>query len=110
MKLLFDQNLSPNLVSKLDDIYPGSNHVYLVGLDEAHDEEIWQYAKDNEYVIVSKDGDFSNIGALKGFPPYIIWIKRGNCTTREIENILRRNVDSIQLIETAEYGGVITLF
>jgi predicted nuclease of predicted toxin-antitoxin system len=32
MKLLFDQNLSPRLVNRLSDLYPDSNHVYLLGL------------------------------------------------------------------------------
>ncbi|MGK7942688.1 MAG: DUF5615 family PIN-like protein, partial [Crocosphaera sp.] len=33
MKLLFDHNLSPSLVNRLADLYPNSNHLYLMGLD-----------------------------------------------------------------------------
>ena len=32
MKLLFDQNLSPKLVNRLADLFPGSGHVQSVGL------------------------------------------------------------------------------
>lgn len=41
MKLLFDQNLSRKLVNELKNIFPESNHVYLLGLHEALDSEIW---------------------------------------------------------------------
>ena len=57
MKLLFDQNLSPNLVIRLADLFPDSLHVRDVGLEAAEDQAAWDYAKANELVIVSKDGD-----------------------------------------------------
>ena len=40
MKLLFDHNLSPRLVARVSDLYPNSNHVYLIGLDQASDEVV----------------------------------------------------------------------
>ncbi|MEK6752499.1 MAG: DUF5615 family PIN-like protein, partial [Chloroflexota bacterium] len=60
--LLFDQNLSPRLVEHLADIYPDSIHVFSLGLGDAMDIEIWQYAHDNDYMIVTKDADFSEFG------------------------------------------------
>ena len=47
MKLLFDHNLSPRLVDRLDDLYPGSQHVFLLEMGEADDRQIWDYAKQN---------------------------------------------------------------
>jgi predicted nuclease of predicted toxin-antitoxin system len=44
MKLLFDQNLSPKLVSRLADLFPGSSHVQSEGLDSANDDQIWEHA------------------------------------------------------------------
>ena len=58
MKLLFDQNLSPRLPRLLADLYPDSVHVRAIGLREATDSEIWEYAKQHGFVIVSKDSDF----------------------------------------------------
>ena len=60
MKLLFDQNLSPRLVDYLVDIYPQSTHVYHIGLDRAPDLAVWNFARDQGYVIVSQDSDFSD--------------------------------------------------
>ena len=61
MKLLFDNNLSHKLVSRLGDIFPGSTHVMLENLDESGDSEIWTFAKNNGFVIATKDADFNEI-------------------------------------------------
>ena len=47
--LLFDQNLSPRLVDRLADLYPGSVHVSTVGLSTAFDREVWEYARQHDY-------------------------------------------------------------
>lgn len=41
----------------------------------------------NKYV--SKDGDFNNLSFLFGAPPKVVWIQLGNCSTRDIEMVLR---------------------
>jgi predicted nuclease of predicted toxin-antitoxin system len=69
MKLLFDQNLSPSLPRLLTDIYAESVHVRTVGLRDASDFDIWQYAKAEGYAIVSKDSDFQQRSLLSGGPP-----------------------------------------
>lgn len=93
MKLLFDQNLSPRLAEALRDLFPGSLHVRDVGLDSASDAAVWVYAKEQVFVIVSKDADFRHLGFTYGPPPKIVWIQRGNCTTREIVALLRERSD-----------------
>ena len=90
MKLLFDQNLSPRLPRLLADIYAESIHVRKVGLRDADDSVIWEYAKANGYAIVSKDSDFQQRSLLLGAPPKFIWLRVGNCTVKRIEDLLRR--------------------
>jgi predicted nuclease of predicted toxin-antitoxin system len=99
VKLLFDQNLSHKLVRALADLYPNSAHVREVGLKTSADRLIWEHAKDNGYVIVSKDSDFYQRSLLYGQPPKVIWIRRGNCSTGEIERILRDHFDEITRFE-----------
>jgi predicted nuclease of predicted toxin-antitoxin system len=89
MKLLFDQNLSPRLSRLLSDIYPNSVHVREVGLREADDSLIWEYAKANGFAIVSKDSDFQQRSLLRGAPPKFIWLRVGNCTVKRTEDLLR---------------------
>lgn len=89
MKLLFDENLSPRLAPALSDLYPGSVHLRDCGLRGASDIEVWQYALDNGFAIVSKDSDFSQRSFLLGSPPKVIWLRIGNCTTTRADFVLR---------------------
>jgi predicted nuclease of predicted toxin-antitoxin system len=89
MKLLLDQNLSSKLVERLIDLYPGSTHVDAVGLGDAPDGAVWDYAKSNRFAIVSKDSDFADRSVLDGAPPKIVWIRIGNCRTSDVEKLLR---------------------
>ena len=91
MKFLFDENLSTRLVGGLSDVFPGSVHVRDVGLSGASDEAVWAYAMEHGLTIVSKDSDFHQVSFLRGPPPKVIWIRRGNCTTAAIEALLRSN-------------------
>lgn len=64
MKLLFDQNLSRKLVTRLADIFPNASHVQLQGLAEKTDTEIWDFAKLNDFCIVTQDADFTERSRL----------------------------------------------
>jgi predicted nuclease of predicted toxin-antitoxin system len=108
--LLFDQNLSPRLINLLADIYPASIHVDAIGLPNAPDREVWDYARQHDYIIVTKDADFSELSLLLGFPPKVIWIRRGNCSTRDIERLLRDNYDAIAALSDTPNSGIISLF
>jgi predicted nuclease of predicted toxin-antitoxin system len=95
MKLLFDQNLSPRLIRRLADIYPDSAHVREVGLRDADDSAIWDYAKLNGFALVSKDSDFQQRSLLYGGPPKFIWLRVGNCPVKTIEDLLRKHSAAI---------------
>jgi len=110
MKLLFDQNLSPRLVTLLADLYPGSGHVHSLHLDQVLDRDVWEYARREDFLIVTKDADFSDLCVLLGFPPKIVWIRRGNCSTHLVETILRSHFEDITILTNDEYRGVLTLF
>ena len=99
MKLLFDQNLSPRLVDSLAGLFPQSLHVQAVALDRASDETVWRFALDHGFVIVSKDSDFQERSQVANSAPKVVWIQRGNCSTEEIEAMLRENADLITALE-----------
>ncbi len=110
MKLLLDQNLSPRLIRRLFDLYPDSIHVANVGLDRAFDKDVWNYANQHDCIIVTKDVDFSELSVLFGFPPKVLWIRRGNCSTKDIETILRENYDSVKAMNESRDTGILELF
>ena len=96
MKLLFDENLAPSLVLGLADVFPQSEHVASIGLGASSDREVWEYARKHGYKLVSKDSDFHELSLLYGSPPKVVWIRRGNCSTRQIELILRNKQEDIR--------------
>jgi predicted nuclease of predicted toxin-antitoxin system len=55
MKLLFDEDLSHKLVRRLADLFPDSIHVRDIGLKAADDPVVWEYARNDDLMIVSKD-------------------------------------------------------
>lgn len=110
MKLLFDQNLSPALVNRLADLFPDSDHVSNLGLAKSSDTAISQFAVSAGFVIVTKDADYSELvdtayGTLK-----IIWIRKGNCSTDMIENLLRTHSPQIIELSTHENVRLLMLF
>ena len=109
IKLLFDQNLSYRLVSRLKDIYPNSAHVEVVGLDKSSDIDVWKYAKENGYTIVSKDSDFNDICTLHDFPPHIIWLRLGNSRVYKAEEALIKYKNRICSIVEENETGIIEI-
>ena len=96
MKLLFDENLSPKLPSRLSDLFPNSLHVRDVDMKATIDPVVWDYAKDNDLMIVSKDADIHDLSLVFGNPPKVIWLRLGNCSTLQVENLLRREFKAIE--------------
>ena len=77
-------------MQRFAELYPESEHVQNLGLGTADDAVIWEYAHRHGMTIVSKDGDYADISELRGFPPKVIWIRRGNCRVTDIEILLRQ--------------------
>jgi predicted nuclease of predicted toxin-antitoxin system len=110
VKLLFDQNLPPGLVEALSDLYPGSAHVQKMGLDRATDDQLWAFARDQGYAIVTKDADFSDRSAWHGFPPKVVWLRLGNSSTAEIESALRKHQSEMLELDQDSRLGVLAVF
>ena len=109
MRLLFDQNLSPTLVGLLSDLFPGSIHVRDVQLQTSDDDTVWDHANQQQLVIISKDSDFRQRSFLFGGPPKVIWIRRGNCSTNEIEAIIRSHHDDLLAFDQNESAAFLAL-
>jgi predicted nuclease of predicted toxin-antitoxin system len=105
LKFLLDENLSPELVGLLSEIYPDMRHVRDAGLSSAPDTEVWVYASQMDLAIVTKDADFHHRSFLFGSPPKVIWIRVGNCSTRQIAALLtdRREEIEVFLRSTASF-------
>jgi predicted nuclease of predicted toxin-antitoxin system len=97
LKLLFDQNISPKIVKHLASVFEESKQVRHLGLEDSSDYVIFDYAKKNNYIIVTFDSDFIDLNILKGAPPKIIWVRSQNQTTKNVTRILKDNI--IEILE-----------
>lgn len=79
----------------ISDLYPEAKQVKELGLENYTDSEIWEYAKENDYVIVTFDSDFYDLSIMQGIPPKIIWLRIGNTSTGNIAKVLRHKSDLI---------------
>jgi len=108
MKLLLDENLSQRIVMHIADMYD-AKHIKEFNLERANDDVIWEFAKLNGYIIVSKDSDFHQRSLLWGHPPKLIYLKVGNCKTVDIVKILLDNHVIIRAFDKSEYEDILVL-
>ena len=95
MKLLLDQNISRKLVPLLREEFPDSAHVAELDLAQSTDRQIWDFAGQNDYVIVSKDSDFRQLAFLFGPPPKAVWLDVGNVSSSTILELIRSSRETI---------------
>ena len=110
MKLLLDQNISRKLVKEFEDLFPGSNHVYLLGLYKVSDEEIWNYARDNGFTIVTQDSDFNERSLVYGYPPKVVWLRTGNISTQNVKRLLKQHSQEIISFEKDKTLGCLQIY
>ena len=109
MKLLFDENLSPKLPGLLATIFPGSRHVRECGLLGHADGEVWEYARANGFMLVSKDSDFQQRSLLYGPPPKIVWLRLGNCTRQQLVRLITDHERDIRALDGESLESVLVL-
>jgi predicted nuclease of predicted toxin-antitoxin system len=100
MKLLFDENLSRKVVELVKELLPGSVHVTQVGLSSGtSDREIWDYAKQNGFAIITADRDFIAMANALGHPPKIILLENCDYPTSVAARLI--NASAIRISEFA---------
>jgi predicted nuclease of predicted toxin-antitoxin system len=109
LKLLLDENLSPKLIPRLAPLFSDLLHVRDVGLKQAADEAIWEWAKVSGYSIVTTDSDFVRLSRRLGWPPKVIHIVDCNFASSITEQLLRRNAIRIAELDKNPALGVLAL-
>jgi predicted nuclease of predicted toxin-antitoxin system len=96
VRLLFDEQLSEELIVLLHDVFPNSLHVCQLGAGGAADQRVWQLARERECVLDTKDEDFHRLSVLQGAPPKVVRVRLGNCATQDVAKLLRRYESGIR--------------
>lgn len=95
MKLLFDQNISYRIINKIIEKFPQAKHVSNFKLNDREDINIWEFARNENYVIVTFDSDYYDISLINGCPPKIIWLRTGNLSTNDLAALILVNSEMI---------------
>lgn len=109
MKLLLDENLSPRLVRRIDDLFAGSVHVRSVGFRQTPDREIWEFARFNGFAILTADADFHDLAVSFGHPPKIILLKGCDYGNAVAEALIRSQAIRIAHFLADEERAVLSL-
>ncbi len=109
MRLLFDEQLSEELISLLADIFPVCLHVRLLGAGGSGDEAVWQLAREHDCVLVTRDEDFHRLSVLRGAPPKVVWLRLGNCATEDVARLLKQRAEDIRMFEAQGEETVLEL-
>lgn len=81
MKFLIDNNLSYKLTELLKPAGIDASHIKKELSIFSLDHVIWEFAKEHEFVILTKDNDFNELSQLFGCPPKVVHLMCGNKTT-----------------------------
>ncbi len=84
MRFPVDAQLPPALAGLLGELGQEAVAAREVGLRDADDGTIWQYALTHGAVILTKDEDFPERSLRSPSPPQVVWIRIGNCSNRAL--------------------------
>jgi predicted nuclease of predicted toxin-antitoxin system len=105
MRILLDANISWKLVDTLSSIFGECAHVDFIGLDvPSEDIDIWNYALENGFVIITKDNDFVDLLDVHGFPPKVVLLKTGNNSSKALMELLINAKHNIEELENNSFG------
>lgn len=96
MRLLFDENLPPRLCKLVGQYFDELRHVRDIGMNSTDDGAIWSFAKEEGFMIVTRDRDFFERAIVVGPPPKIVWLRVRNGSTRDYAQLLVSSRDLLQ--------------
>lgn len=80
-------------------LWNSPDYIHVFDIDDTwSDQQIWNYAKQNNLIIVTKDSDFAAKALVQGTPPKVIHIKFGNLKMKYFHEKISANWDDIKNI------------
>lgn len=74
-----------------------------LGLRDAEDPEIFEAAKAQKAIVMTKDSDFVDLAERLGPPPQIIWLTCGNTSNARLREILNETLPrALELLASGE--------
>ena len=105
MKLLLDENLSRRIVPSLQSAFPGTSQVALEGLTQSSDSQVWDFARERGFAIVTKDDDFLHLLAIRGYPPKVVLLALGNVSNDVVlDALLQAHARILSALQDEDVG------
>jgi predicted nuclease of predicted toxin-antitoxin system len=83
-----DAHLSPALAPWITRTFSmAAEHIRTLGLRDSEDDHIFQEARKQDAIIITKDSDFVDLVLRLGAPPKVIWWRSGNTTNERLQRI-----------------------
>jgi predicted nuclease of predicted toxin-antitoxin system len=76
----------------------------------ADDRQIWEWAKTNEYIVITNDENFYRFAGVLGFPPKVVMLRTGNQSTQSHAALLLQHFVDIQTLADSPESGVLELY
>jgi predicted nuclease of predicted toxin-antitoxin system len=104
MKIWVDAHLSPAIATWIGSTFEIETVALRdLGLRDAEDPEIFEAAKAQEAIVMTKDSDFVDLVERLGSPPQIIWLTCGNTSNARLREILRETLPrALELLAAGE--------
>lgn len=109
MKFIVDHNLPPQLVRVLVERFPGTTHTMDLGFDRLPDTQLWEFAKEHDFHLMTKDSDHFQLSLVRGAPPKVVWIRIGNAPIHMVTSLLERHLDDIETFLRNETSTLLAL-
>ena len=104
MTIWVDAHLSPAIATWITNTF-GVEAIALrdLGLRDAEDPEIFEAAKAQKAIVMTKDSDFVDLVERIGSPPQIIWLTCGNTSNAGLREILSKMLPrALELLGSGE--------
>jgi predicted nuclease of predicted toxin-antitoxin system len=104
MTIWIEAQLSPAIATWISSTF-GVTALALrdIGLRDAEDSEIFEAAKAQGVIFMTKDSDFVDLVDRLGSPPQIIWLTCGNTSNAQLRKILSATLpQALKLLRSGE--------
>jgi len=104
MRIWVDAQMSPAIATWISRNYAVSAvAIRDLGLRDAHDKEIFEAARQEKAVVMTKDSDFVLLLDKLGPPPQVIWVTCGNTSNARLKEILTNTLaKALDLLNSGE--------
>lgn len=104
MTIWIDAQMSPAIAAWISSNF-AVNAVAIrdLGLRDAEDKEIFEAARRENAIVMTKDSDFVLLLDRLGAPPQVIWVTCGNTSNARLKGILTKTLPkALELLKSGE--------